>query len=45
MNVWTFYLSTSLIAVLINSLYCMTVNTTEQAFIAESSVSTKLLLL
>ena len=27
MNVWTFYLTTSLIAVFINSLYCMYLNT------------------
>ena len=40
MNVWTFDLTTSLIAAFINSLYCIacTVNTTEQSFISESSV-------
>ena len=48
MNAWTFYLRTSLIAVLIITFYCMyllPVNSTEQSFTSECSVEKKLLLL
>ena len=39
MKVWTFYLTTSVIAVFINALHCMylsPVNTTERSFTSES---------
>ena len=47
MNVWTFYLMTSLIAVFINALYLqlLIVNTTEKCFSSESSVKINLLLI
>ena len=45
MNVWTFYLMTSLIAVFINALYLLIVNTTEIFFSLGSSVEINLLLI
>ena len=37
MNVWTFFLMTSIIAVIINSLFSIAVKTTEQSFSSESN--------